>query len=225
MYNPSPRPVCVLMILQKKPVHAQRRAARRLPTRRVHPVLPGGVDASPRAVERRHPQATGERIPRAAALAHKFPRQPRALFSRALLATCPKFLRPPICAAAICSPPIWYSRRSWCGGMSTPGAAWSRNGSRTLDAAATAPGRTLGVGAAAAAPSFGRGSFGHAVGLPPPPRSRGHGRGSVAAATTVPAFSIDGSVGGDFTSSIGPHASSQPWFDAAGGDPSSPGSW
>ncbi|KAF2911805.1 hypothetical protein DAI22_11g207700 [Oryza sativa Japonica Group] len=109
--------------------------------------------------------------------------------------------------------------------MSTPGAAWSRNGSRTLDAAATAPGRTLGVGAAAAAPSFGRGSFGHAVGLPPPPHSRGRSHGSVAAATTVPAFSIDGSVGGDFTSSIGPHASSQPWFDAAGGDPSSPGSW
>uniref|UniRef100_J3KUG0 Uncharacterized protein n=1 Tax=Oryza brachyantha TaxID=4533 RepID=J3KUG0_ORYBR len=107
-------------------------------------------------------------------------------------------------------------------GMSTPGAARSRNGSRTLDAAATAPGRTLGVGAATAAPSFGRDSFGYGVRLSAPPCSRAPL--SVAAMTIVPTFFIDGSVGGDFTSSIGPHASSQPWFDVAGGDSSSPGS-
>jgi hypothetical protein len=101
-----------------------------------------------------------------------------------------------------------------------------------LDAAAGAPGRTLGrggVGAAAAAGlPFGRGGLStppcrplgpRSVGLPSPPRSRG---------STVAASSIDGIVGGDFSSLAGfsvPPASSESLFDAAGGDPSSPGAW
>uniref|UniRef100_A0A0D9W3T2 Uncharacterized protein n=1 Tax=Leersia perrieri TaxID=77586 RepID=A0A0D9W3T2_9ORYZ len=108
--------------------------------------------------------------------------------------------------------------------MLTAGAARRKNGSRTLDAAATAPSRTLGVGAAAAAvaaaaptgPSFGPGSLGRGVGLRPPPRFSGRVGGSVAATTTW----FD-AAGGDFPGL----SASQPWFDAAGGDPSSPGSW
>uniref|UniRef100_A0A0D9VEX3 Uncharacterized protein n=1 Tax=Leersia perrieri TaxID=77586 RepID=A0A0D9VEX3_9ORYZ len=52
---------------------------------------------------------------------------------------------------------------------------------------------TLGAGATAAAPtgpSFGRGSLGRGVGLPPPPYFSRRVGGSVAAATTLPAFSI-----------------------------------
>jgi hypothetical protein len=118
--------------------------------------------------------------------------------------------------------------------MSTPGSARRKNGSSksASDAAAGAPGRTLGrggVGAAAAAaglpfggglstpPSRPLGPRG--VGLPPPPRPRG---------STVAASSINGFVGGDFPSSAGfsvPPASSQSLFDAAGVDLSSPGAW
>jgi hypothetical protein len=119
--------------------------------------------------------------------------------------------------------------------MSTPGSARRKNGSSksASDAAAGAPGRTLGrggVGAAAAAAAglpFGGGlstppsrPLGpRGVGLPPPPRPRG---------STVAASSINGFVGGDFPSSAGfsvPPASSQSLFDAAGVDLSSPGAW
>ncbi|CAN6360623.1 unnamed protein product [Urochloa humidicola] len=121
--------------------------------------------------------------------------------------------------------------------MSRPCAAQRKKGSTTSasDAAAMAPGRTLGCGGVAATAAaglpFGRGGLStppsrflgpRSVGLPPPPRSRGIGGGSVGASSS------HGHVGGDFPSSSGfpfPPASCQPLFDAAGVDPSSPGSW
>ncbi|CAL4993194.1 unnamed protein product [Urochloa decumbens] len=129
--------------------------------------------------------------------------------------------------------------------MPRTGAAPRKNGSTpsALGVAVTAPGQTLGrgVGAAATAArlSFGGGghpaaparSLGRGVGLAPPPRSRGRGGGSPAAVTTPPAtapFSIDGSCGGGFPSSLSgfpfpPSPCAIPFDDASG--ESSPGSW
>jgi hypothetical protein len=107
--------------------------------------------------------------------------------------------------------------------MSPPIAARRNNGSSTVDAAAAAAGRTLGHQFGRGGPPLPRAVGPRGVGLPPPPHSRGLGGGS-----SVGAASIDGYVGGDFSSSSGfpfPPASSQPLFDATGVDPSSPGSW
>ncbi|CAL5079403.1 unnamed protein product [Urochloa decumbens] len=126
--------------------------------------------------------------------------------------------------------------------MSTPSAAPRKKGSSAsaLDAAAAGRGRTLGrcVGTAAAAAGRGR-TLGRGVGLAPPPRSRGLGgfpsSSASPATTTIPATTVPfstGSIAGGFpNSSVGMEGfplsppSSTTWFDAAGGDPSSPGSW
>ena len=130
--------------------------------------------------------------------------------------------------------------------MSTAAAGSKKNGGTPSgsDAAAAAPGRTLGRGggSAAMAVPFDRGgglprSLGRAVGLPPPPRSLGRGGGPASPATRPPtmdgfnggAFPIfsggfpfpsplDGSCGGGFSISSS-------LLDAAGGEASSPGSW
>uniref|UniRef100_K3YED4 Uncharacterized protein n=1 Tax=Setaria italica TaxID=4555 RepID=K3YED4_SETIT len=105
-----------------------------------------------------------------------------------------------------------------------------------LDAAAAAPARTLGRGGFSASTSL---SLGRGGGSVVTARSLGRGGGSAAAGTrpttggvdkgaaTAPS-SINGSNVGGFPSIDGfpfPHSPSQAWFDAAGNDPSSPGSW
>ena len=130
--------------------------------------------------------------------------------------------------------------------MSTAAAGRKKNGGTPSgsDAAAAAPGRTLGRGggSAAMAVPFDRGgglprSLGRAVGLPPPPRSLGRSGGPASPATRPPTMDgfngggfpnfsggfpfpspLDGSCGGGFSISSS-------LLDAAGGEASSPGSW
>uniref|UniRef100_A0A0D9X7K4 Uncharacterized protein n=1 Tax=Leersia perrieri TaxID=77586 RepID=A0A0D9X7K4_9ORYZ len=154
---------------------------------------------------------------------------PRERFSRALLLRFALLARallfsPQISSPGICSLVLVFSPELVRRDVHAR-AARRKNESRTLDAVATAPGRTLGVSAGSAAAA----ASGHWM-----RRRRRVPRWVVvlwvtvsgyhcrlvladALATTLPAFSI----GGDFPSL----SASQPWFDAAGGDPSSPGSW
>ncbi|CAL5035013.1 unnamed protein product [Urochloa decumbens] len=124
-------------------------------------------------------------------------------------------------------------RWSWSSDMSTPAAGRKKNGGTPSgsDAAAAAPGRPLGRGGGLPR------SLGHAVGLPPPPRSLRRGGGPALPATRPPTMdgfngggfpnfsggfpfpsSLDGSCGGGFSTSSS-------LLDAAGGEASSPGSW
>uniref|UniRef100_A0A0D9X7K3 DUF3778 domain-containing protein n=1 Tax=Leersia perrieri TaxID=77586 RepID=A0A0D9X7K3_9ORYZ len=172
---------------------------------------------------------------------------PRERFSRALLLRFALLARallfsPQISSPGICSLVLVFSPELVRRDVHAR-AARRKNESRTLDAVATAPGRTLGVsaGSAAAAASVSFGCDWNPISVSMTyteghwmrrrrrvPRwvvvlwvtvSGYHCRLVLAdaLATTLPAFSI----GGDFPSL----SASQPWFDAAGGDPSSPGSW
>ena len=121
--------------------------------------------------------------------------------------------------------------------MSTPAAARKKKGSgpSALDAAAAmALAHTLGRGgfSAVTAPSLSRGGF-----LAPTARSLGRGGFSASMARSVGSAvaatrPTTGGVGEDAVtvpSSIDgflfPPSPSPAWFDADGGDPSSPGSW
>jgi hypothetical protein len=230
---------------KKHPAALHRRPARRLTRRRGRPVPRRRDDArrrpTTRCGTRLHPSSPGwdpalRLLPLAPA---KKPRSPLILPPNAKLRALPRQISPPGSPSSplrrrLLAP---SPRRTWCSGMSTPSATRRKNGSSpaALDAAAGAPGRTLGRGGVGAATAsglpFGRGGLStppsrslgpRGVGLPPPPRSRGLGGGSVAPS------SIEGFVRGDFPSSAGfsfPSASSQPLFDAASVDPSSPGAW